>query len=231
MKARILLVEDEENFGLVLKNYLELSEYSVDLAPDGDVGFAKFKSNQYDLGILDVMMPRRDGFTLAKDIRKFNTELPLIFLTARGEKEDQIKGYQVGGDDYLTKPFDTEVLLLKIEAILGRRSFKVAREEKISIGNFEYFPAKRELIFPGETIKLSPKENALLELLHKYVNRVMPRSEALHKIWGSEDYFTTRSMDVYVTKLRKKLSMDAGIGIENIHGTGYILQVTEERAR
>ncbi|MGB6037484.1 MAG: response regulator transcription factor, partial [Cryomorphaceae bacterium] len=200
MKARILLVEDEENFGLVLKNYLELSDYSVDLAPDGDVGFAKFKSNPYDLGILDVMMPRRDGFTLAKDIRKINTALPLIFLTARGEKEDHIKGYRVGGDDYLTKPFDTEVLLLKIEAILSRRNVKIGKEEKILLGNFEYFPSKRELLFENKSSKLSPKENALLVLLHHYANRVMPRSEALNKIWGSEDYFTTRSMDVYVAK-------------------------------
>lgn len=224
MRARILLVEDEENFGLVLKNYLELSDYSVDLAPDGDVGFAKFKSNTYDLGILDVMMPRRDGFTLAKDIRKLNTELPLIFLTARGEKADHVKGYQVGGDDYLTKPFDSEVLLLKIEAILSRRTTIHRREERISLGDFDYSPSKRELTFKGDVIKLSPKENALLELLHSYTNRVMPRSEALNKIWGSEDYFTTRSMDVYIAKLRKKLSVDQRLTIENIHGSGYILR-------
>ncbi|MCZ4410126.1 response regulator transcription factor [Cryomorphaceae bacterium 1068] len=226
MKARILLVEDEENFGLVLKNYLELSDYTVDLAPDGDVGFAKFKSNSYDLGILDVMMPLRDGFTLAKDIRKINTELPLIFLTARSEKEDHIKGYQVGGDDYLTKPFDSEVLLLKIEAILGRRNYNAKSEERIWLGEFEYLPSKRELKYHSDTTKLSPKENELLNLLNSYSNRVMPRSEALNKIWGNEDYFTTRSMDVYIAKLRKKLSKDQKISIENIHGSGYILTIS-----
>jgi len=229
MRAKILLVEDEENFGLVLKNYLELSDYSVDLAPDGDVGFAKFKSNTYDLGILDVMMPRRDGFTLAADIRRLNNELPLIFLTARGEKKDQIKGYQVGGDDYLTKPFDSEVLLLKIEAILSRRITIQKTEEHISLGEFDYSPSKRELTFKGDVIKLSPKENALLELLCSYANRVMPRSEALNKIWGSEDYFTTRSMDVYIAKLRKKLSGDQKISIDNIHGSGYILGISKSK--
>jgi len=225
MKARILLVEDEENFGLVLKNYLELSDYFVDWAPDGDVGYAKFKSNKYDLVILDVMMPLRDGFTLAKDIRKLDSNLPLIFLTARGEKQDHIKGYQAGGDDYLKKPFDTEVLLLKIEAILGRKGFRMPKKEPVSMGVFDYFPSKRELVHNDKTIKLSPKESALLELFHHHINKVTPRSEALQKIWGTEDYFTTRSMDVYVTKLRKKLSLDSELTIENVHGRGYILHV------
>jgi DNA-binding response OmpR family regulator len=224
MKGRILLVEDEANFGQVLKSYLELSDYRVDLATDGDVGYSRFKSSEFDLCILDVMMPKRDGFSLAEDIRKIDRRVPLIFLTARGEKEDQIKGYRSGADDYLTKPFDSEVLLLKIERILERNG-EEKKPEVLEIGRYRYSPAKRLLELGDHSEKLSPKEGALLEMLVRYTNRVMPRSEALIKIWKNDDYFTTRSMDVYVAKLRKKLERDEAIQIENVHGTGYILHV------
>jgi len=225
MKAKILLVEDEENFGQVLKSYLQLADYTVEWVSDGDLGYARFKSGSYDLCIFDVMMPKRDGFTLAEDVRKLNAQIPIIFLTARGEKEDQIKGYRSGGDDYLTKPFDSELLLLKIEVILSRFQAKIKRRENVRIGQYKWNSGRRELLFGGEVIKLSPKERDLLNLLIAYKNEVMPRSEALLKIWKAEDYFTTRSMDVYITKLRKKLSADKKIEIENIHGAGYIMHV------
>ncbi|MEM9053337.1 MAG: response regulator transcription factor [Bacteroidota bacterium] len=228
MKARILLVEDEENFGMVLKNYLELSDYSVDLAVDGDLGYSRFKTGNYDLIIMDVMMPHRDGFTLAKDIRKLNQHIPIIFLTARGEKEDYVNGYRSGADDYLTKPFDSEVLLLKISAILSRLSTAPSSAiDKYELGDYEFFPSLRELKSGVEVERLSPKENDLLLLLSKYKNRVMPRDEALITIWHNDDYFSKRSMDVYVTKLRKKLSGDQSLTIENIHGKGYILRIPE----
>ncbi len=228
MKAKILLVEDEENFGQVLKSYLELADYSVELAQDGDLGYSRFKSGTYDLCIFDVMMPKRDGFTLAADVRKLNQEIPIVFLTARGEKEDQVKGYKTGADDYLTKPFDSEVLLLKIEAILARRGGTKPQAEILEIGHYRFKPRERMLDLNGNSERLSPKEGALLEMLIQHVNSVMPRSEALLKIWNNEDYFTTRSMDVYVAKLRKKLERDSRIRIENIHGTGYILHVGSE---
>ena len=226
MKAKILLVEDEENFGQVLRSYLELAEYQVDLAIDGDVGYSRFKSGEYDLCIFDVMMPKRDGFSLAEDVRKINSQIPIVFLTARGEKEDQIKGYRSGADDYLTKPFDSELLLLKIEAILKRREATNAAPERLEIGDYIYFRGKRSLEHQKKVEKLSRKEGALLEMLFEYANRVMPRSEALLKIWKNDDYFTTRSMDVYVAKLRKKLGKDPKISIENVHGTGYILHIS-----
>jgi len=232
MKAKILLVEDEENFGMVLKNYLELSDYSVDLAVDGDLGYSRFKTGSYDLIIMDVMMPYRDGFTLAKDIRKLNQQIPIIFLTARGEKEDYLNGYRSGADDYITKPFDSEVLLLKISAIFSRMiSAPSSSVEKYDLGNYEFFPSLRELKCGVEVEKLSPKENELLQLLSKYQNRVMPRDEALISIWHNDDYFSKRSMDVYVTKLRKKLSRDRNLFIENVHGKGYVLRVLTKEAQ
>lgn len=226
MNGRILLVEDEANFGQVLKSYLELADYHVDLATDGDLGFSRFKSAEFDLCILDVMMPKRDGFSLAEDIRKIDRKIPLIFLTARGEKEDLIKGYRSGADDYLTKPFDSEVLLLKIKRILERHGAE-EQPESLDIGRYRYSPAKRLLELGDKSEKLSPKEGSLLEMLVRYANRVMPRSEALIKIWNNDDYFTTRSMDVYVAKLRKKMARDEKISIENVHGTGYVLKIEE----
>jgi len=228
MKAHLLLVEDEENFGSVLKNYLELSGYSVDLAEDGNVGVSKFKGGQYDLCILDVMMPFKDGFAVAKEIRSRNKQIPIIFLTAKGEKEDQLKGYRAGGDDYLTKPFDTEVLLLKLQRILERVKGDVILENKeLSIGSFSFNPSTRILSINGAEERLSPKEGRLLHLLYKYKNSTLPRQIALTEIWNNDDYFATRSMDVYIAKLRKKLKPDSSIEIENIHSSGYIMRINE----
>jgi two-component system, OmpR family, response regulator len=226
-KKKILLVEDDPNFGIVLKDYLALSGYTVTHAKDGLEGFIEFKNNDFDLCILDVMMPRKDGFSLATDIRKNNKEIPIIFLTARSMKEDILKGYQVGADDYLNKPFDSEVLLHKINAILVRKNVATDTEEEtfeFQIGGFHLNSKLRQLTFKGnESIKLSPKENKLLRLLALHKDDLMPRELALTKIWREDNYFTSRSMDVYIAKLRRYLKEDEGVEIINIHGEGFRL--------
>jgi two-component system, OmpR family, response regulator len=224
---RILLVEDDPNFGTVLKDYLSLNDYKVTLAKDGLEGLIMFKNDDFDLCILDVMMPRKDGFSLAKDIRSTNSEVPIIFLTARTMKEDVLKGYQSGGDDYLNKPFDSEVLLYKIKAILQRKETEQTIEEDVfeyKIGKFEFNSKLRHLSFDGGEIqKLSPKESKLLKLLATHKNDLMPRELALTKIWRDDNYFTSRSMDVYIAKLRKYLKPDPNVEILNIHGEGFRL--------
>lgn len=224
---RILLVEDDPNFGTVLKDYLSLNDYKVTLAKDGLEGLIMFKNDDYDLCILDVMMPRKDGFSLAKDIRANNTEIPIIFLTAKTMKEDVLKGYQVGADDYLNKPFDSEVLLYKIKAILQRKEKDQNIEEDIfefKIGKFDFNSKLRHLSFDGnEPQKLSPKESKLLKMLALHKNDLMPRELALTKIWRDDNYFTSRSMDVYIAKLRKYIRDDENVEILNIHGEGFRL--------
>ncbi len=224
-KNRILLVEDDPNFGTVLKDYLSLNDYDVTHAKDGLEGLIMFKNHDFDLCILDVMMPRKDGFSLAKDIRGTNTEIPIIFLTAKTMKEDILKGYQAGADDYLNKPFDSEVLLLKIKAILQRKETEKSTEDdtfEFKIGKFDFNSKLRQLSFDGgEMRKLSPKENKLLKLLTIYKNDLMPRELALTKIWRDDNYFTSRSMDVYIAKLRKYLKEDENVEILNIHGEGF----------
>tara|TARA_B110000967_G_scaffold207064_1_gene255440 strand:+ start:25067 stop:25765 length:699 start_codon:yes stop_codon:yes gene_type:complete len=226
-KKRILLVEDDPNFGIVLKDYLSLSNYSVILAKDGVEGLIEFKNNDFDLCILDVMMPRKDGFTLAQDIRKSNKEIPIIFLTAKTMKEDILRGYQVGADDYLNKPFDSEVLLYKINAMMLRKTKENDAEEELfefEIGGFYLNSKLRQLSYQKEApIKLSPKENKLLKLLAIHKNDLMSRELALTKIWRDDNYFTSRSMDVYIAKLRKYLKNDPNVEIINIHGEGFRL--------
>jgi len=224
---RILLVEDDPNFGTVLKDYLSLNDYNVTLAKDGLEGLIMFKNDDYDLCILDVMMPRKDGFTLAKDIRGTNSEVPIIFLTAKTMKEDVLKGYQAGADDYLNKPFDSEVLLYKIKVILQRKEGEQNVEEEtfeFKIGKFNFNSKLRHLSFNNnEPQKLSPKESKLLKMLAIYKNDLMPRELALTKIWRDDNYFTSRSMDVYIAKLRKYLKFDENVEILNIHGEGFRL--------
>ncbi len=222
-KKHILLVEDEENFGTVLKNYLELSNYAVTHAINGKLGLTAFRQASYDLCIFDVMMPEMDGFTLAREIRKFNTDVPILFLTAKTQKHDMIEGYQIGGDDYITKPFDTEVLLLKINAVLSRKSSLVEQPCKHTIGLFNFNADTRELSLENVIQKLSPKEAKLLQLLCENRNEVVSRDLALNNIWGDNNYFTTRSMDVFITKLRKHLKADTSIEIINVHGNGFRL--------
>jgi len=224
---RILLVEDDPNFGTVLKDYLSLNDYKVTLAKDGLEGLIMFKNDDFDLCIFDVMMPRKDGFSLAKDVRATNSEVPIIFLTAKTMKEDVLKGYQAGADDYLNKPFDSEVLLYKIKAILQRKENEQTLEEEMfefKIGKFDFNSKLRHLTFEGgEPQKLSPKESKLLKMLATHKNDLMPRELALTKIWRDDNYFTSRSMDVYIAKLRKYLKFDANVEILNIHGEGFRL--------
>ena len=229
---KILLVEDDPNFGTVLRDYLAMNDYEVTHAKNGMEGFEKFKKDDFDLCILDVMMPYKDGFTLAKEIREKNQEVPIIFLTAKALKEDVLKGYKVGADDYLNKPFDSEVLLMKIKAIIQRKSTDSIADSKqfeFKIGNFHLNSKLRFLTFKNEApIKLSPKENELLRLLALHKNDLMPRELALTRIWRDDNYFTSRSMDVYIAKLRKYLSKDDGVEIINIHGEGFRLVIKSE---
>ncbi len=227
---KILVVEDDPNFGSILRDYLSLNSYSVSLAKNGVEGYEKFKKNNYDLCILDVMMPFKDGFTLAKEIREKNNNIPIIFLTAKTLKEDVLKGFKLGADDYLSKPFDSDVLLAKIKVILNRQSsieIPESEEYKFVIGNF-LFNSKLRILTNhkiNKSIKLSPKENQLLKLLILHLNDLMPREIALNKIWRDDNYFTSRSMDVYIAKLRKYLKTDPNIEIINIHGEGFQLIV------
>lgn len=224
---KILLVEDDPNFGTVLKDYLALNDYNVTHAKDGIEGLIMYKNNDYDLCILDVMMPRKDGFTLANDIRSNDKEIPIIFLTAKTMKDDVLRGYQVGADDYLNKPFDSEVLLYKIKAILQRKESDTAAENEqfeFTIGNFFFNSKLRHLSQDNkDPQKLSPKESKLLRLLALHKNDLMPRELALTKIWRDDNYFTSRSMDVYIAKLRKYLKDDDQVEILNIHGEGFRL--------
>lgn len=222
---QILLVEDDPNFGAVLRDYLELHDFEVVLAKDGQQGLQAFKGLEADICILDVMMPHKDGFTLAGEIKEINPEMPLIFLTAKSLKEDMLKGYQVGADDYIVKPFDSELLLYKIKAILNRRNQGKEEEERteFEIGNYTFHSETRELKNAQVQHTLSPKEGALLGLLASNKNHLVSRSEALKKIWKDENYFTGRSMDVYVAKLRKHLSYDSSVAIINVHSEGFRL--------
>ncbi len=226
---KILLVEDDQNFGAILKDYLTLNDFDVTLAKNGMEGFEKFKKDTYDLCILDVMMPYKDGYTLAKEIREKNKDVPIIFLTAKSMKEDVLKGYKVGADDYLNKPFDSEVLLMKIKAIIQRKAVDTKNDHvkfEFQIGNFHLNSKLRFLTYKDEEpIKLSPKENELLKMLTLHENDLMPRELALTKIWRDDNYFTSRSMDVYIAKLRKYLKRDDEVEILNIHGEGFRLVV------
>jgi two-component system OmpR family response regulator len=222
----IFLVEDDLSFGAVLKSYLEINDYSVTWVDDGKYAVDRFRSGKYHICILDVMLPNVDGFTIGKEIRTLDKDIPMVFLTAKALKEDILKGYNLGADDYITKPFDTEVLLCKISAIIKRQTTNPATDEVFfTIGSYR-FDSKLRQIQRGDIIqKLSPKESDLLKLLCQNKNELLPRETALRKIWGDDGYFTARSMDVFVTKLRKFLSDDPNIEIRNIHGSGFLLEV------
>lgn len=224
-KYKILLCEDDQNLGMVLKNYLELNDYDVTLERDGRLGLAAFQREKYDICLLDVMMPNMDGFTVAEEIRDIDPDMPLFFLSAKTMKEDIIKGYKLGADDYITKPFDSEVLLLKIKAILKRNEDlnKESENMQFDLGSYHFNPRLRELSHDGKTQTLSPKENELLKMLAEHKNDLLAREKALKKIWGSDTYFNGRSMDVYIAKLRKYLKGDDEIEIVNIHGNGFRL--------
>ena len=227
INKKILLVEDDINFGNILKEYLSLNDYDITLAKNGIEGFEKFKKENFDLCILDVMMPYKDGFTLAKEIREENSHIPIFFLTAKNLKEDVLKGFKAGADDYMTKPFDSDVLLAKIKVILNRKNLifePVDDTFEFSFSDFSFNSKLRFIKYKGgESIKLSPKESQLLRLLVLHINDLLPREVALNKIWRDDNYFTSRSMDVYIAKLRKFLSADEKVQILNIHGEGFRL--------
>ncbi len=230
IKSKILLVEDDTNFGKVLKNYLELNDYVVELARDGILGLAAFRREKFDLCILDVMMPNLDGFSLAEEIRNIDLDVPLFFLTAKNMKDDILNGYRLGADDYILKPFDSEILLSKIKAIIKRNADAVEKQNEnfeFIIGKFTFNSKLRELKISDIIHTLSPKENDLLKMLAEHINDLLPREQALKKIWGSDTYFNGRSMDVYIAKLRKFLKDDDKVEIVNIHGNGFRLVVSE----
>lgn len=235
-KAKILLVEDDPNLSLVLTDYLEMLDYEIFHAKDGADGYRAFKTKSFDLIILDIMMPKKDGFTLAEEIRSTNSQVPIIFLTAKSMKDDRIKGFQVGGDDYITKPFSTEELSLRISAILKRTQVNLLdtvqeNDDIYMIGQYS-FDYKNMLLKIGENKRtLTRKEASLLKLLCLHKNKLLPREKALTTIWGENDYFIGRSMDVFIAKLRKYLKEDPAISITNVHGTGFKLEVSTDSAK
>jgi DNA-binding response OmpR family regulator len=231
-KINILLAEDDPNLGFLLKTYLEKKNYQVKWVENGDDGLAEIVNNKFDLCLLDVMMPKKDGFTLAKDIQQSNLNVPIIFLTAKSMEEDTLKGFKLGADDYLTKPVSMEILTARIEAVLRRtqtdsNANKISLSKEIKIGNFNYFPEKSKLILGDFEQKFTPKENQLVKLLVENINQTISRSFALKLIWGNDTYFNARSMDVYMTKLRKMFKDDPKVQIINLHGEGFKLQVED----
>jgi DNA-binding response OmpR family regulator len=226
-QIKILLVEDDPNFGSVLKNYLELNSYYVKLSTDGSSGLESFLSDTFDLCILDVMMPKKDGFTLAEEIRHQDKTTPIIFLTAKTMKDDMLRGFRTGADDYITKPFDSEVLLHKLSAILRRSAKGKAQfnENEFAIGKYNFHYDDRLIKSNGSEQRLSPKEAELLKLLCQHMGEILPRTKALKMIWGDDTYFNGRSMDVFITRLRKLFKDDPAIDIINIHGKGFRMMV------
>ncbi|MBX7052496.1 MAG: response regulator transcription factor [Flavobacteriales bacterium] len=227
---KILLVEDDLNLGFVIQDTLKMEGFKVHLCKDGKEGLLQFNKEEYDLCLLDVMMPKKDGFSLAEDIRKINQNIPVVFLTAKGMAEDKIRGLKLGADDYITKPFSSEELILRIKAIL-KRNPKYRDESKSKsrfiIGNFQFDASNFELSIGEEKRKLTKKEAELLKLLAEHQGQVIEREILANMIWGDDSYFVGRSMDVFITKLRKYLSVDPNIAITNVHGVGFRLEVKD----
>lgn len=225
-KKKILLVEDDTNLGNLLQDSLELKNYEVTLRRNGDDGLTEFKAGKYDMCIFDVMMPKKDGFTLAKDVRKLNTGVPIIFLTAKAMKEDTIEGLKLGADDYLTKPFSMEELTLRMENIFKRLPREEESEQQqFKIGLFDFDNVSRNLKLGDKVTKLTTKESELLKMLAAHQDKILEREIALNSVWGTDSYFAGRSMDVYIAKLRKYLKEDPNVEILNVHGTGFKLLV------
>ena len=226
-KTKLLLAEDDENLGLLLKEYLVAKGFEADLYPDGEAAYNGFMKEHYDICILDIMMPKKDGFTLAKDVRIVNPDIPIIFLTAKNLKDDVLEGFKLGADDYITKPFSMEELIFRLEAILRRTSqeSKTSAQQVFTLGKYS-FDTRKQILSDGEkTVKLTTKESDLLKLLCQNANKVLERNYALKSIWIDDNYFNARSMDVYITKLRKHLKDESSVEIINVHGKGYKLIV------
>ena len=228
-KTKLLLAEDDENLGLLLREYLVAKGYDATLFPDGETAYRGFTKGRYDICILDIMMPQKDGFTLAKDIRIVNPDIPIIFLTAKNLKEDVIEGFKLGADDYITKPFSMEELIFRIEAILRRTSqeSQLSLQQIFTLGRYTLDTHKQTLTDRDNVVKLTTKEVDLLKLLCQNANKILERNYALKAIWIDDNYFNARSMDVYITKLRKHLKDDPSIEIINVHGKGYKLIIEE----
>lgn len=224
-KIKILLAEDDSNLGMLLNSYLAVKNFDVKLCPNGIIALDTFMSESFNLCILDIMMPEMDGLTLAREIRLINPEIPVIFLTAKNQEEDIIEGFRIGADDYISKPFSMEELLYRIEAVLRRSgsSSQVKKDEIYKIGEYDFDSLNQVLTFHGDSIKLTTKESELLELLCRQGKEILERNHALKTIWIDDNYFNARSMDVYITRLRKYLRNDPRVRILNIHGKGYKL--------
>jgi hypothetical protein len=224
--TKILLVEDDDSLGFVVKDNLEKEGYEIDLQVTGKAGQKAFQQHPYDIFIMDVMLPEMDGFTLAEYIRSTGSEVPIIFLTAKSLKEDRIKGLKLGADDYLTKPFSIEELILRIEAILKRTGKKTIQAIPIhSLGKYTFDTKNLKLIFEEKSLELTRREADLLEFLVKHKNETLSRDKILIAIWGDDDYFKGRSLDVFITRLRKYLAQDPSIKLSNVHGVGFRLEV------
>lgn len=224
-KIKLLLAEDDENLGLLLREYLIAKGFEATLFPDGEAAFKGFMKDHFDICILDIMMPKKDGFTLARDIRMVNNDIPLIFLTAKNMKDDVIEGFKLGADDYITKPFSMEELIFRIEAILRRTSqdSQSLSQQIYKLGRYTFDTRKQTLTNGEDVVKLTTKESDLLKLLCQNANKVLERNFALKSIWIDDNYFNARSMDVYITKLRKHLKDEPTVEIINVHGKGYKL--------
>jgi len=230
-QATLLLVEDDQNLGFVIQDALKRKGYTVHLARDGKEGLRQFNERPYDLCVLDVMLPHKDGFSLAEDIRMTNTQVPIVFLTAKSQTEDRIAGFKAGGDDYLTKPFSHEELVLRIEAILRRtrgRTEDPRDKHHFEVGDYTFDHRNLMLSHPEEERKLTKKEAEVLRLLCMHQDQVLPRELVLNMVWGDDTYFLGRSLDVFISRLRKYLRADPKVAIVNVHGVGFKLQVDRE---
>lgn len=224
MNEKILLVEDNETLGYILKEYLEMKGFDVDLAIDGTQGLRRFQKSPFDLCILDVMMPEMDGFELAKEIKTISMDMPIIFLTAKALKVDVLKGFNIGADDYIVKPVNEEELVARIKAVLRRsHSMKETADLTYEVGCYRFDFANQKLFLEDEVKMLTEKEAKLLKLLCEYKGRLLPRQKVLKSLWNNNDYFTRRSMDVFISRLRKYLSKDEHIQIKNVYGSGFIM--------
>ncbi len=226
-KIKVLVVEDDPNLGTLLSEYLNAKGYASTLATDGNQGYETYRTGSFDFLILDVMMPFKDGLTLAREIRGTDPDVPILFLTAKSMKEDTLEGFKAGADDYMTKPFSMEELLARMQAILKRSggSVETTEQSTYKVGGYEFDYHKQQLFYEGKSFKLTTKENELMKLLCKNSNSVLERTQALKAIWGDDNYFNGRSMDVYVAKLRKHLKKDPSVEIINVHGKGFKLMI------
>ena len=226
-RPKILLAEDDLNLGVLLVDYLETEGFDVKLCKDGELALKTFQNNEFDLCLLDVMMPKVDGFAVAKEIREKNKKIPFIFITAKSLKEDKLKGYNLGADDYITKPFDEEELLWKIKAVIRRmpENKSVAKVDVISLGKYSFDYTNQSIALAGHTKRMTERESDILHYLAKHRNRIIKREDMLKELWGENDYFLGRSLDVFITKIRKYIKEDQTLSIENVFKVGFIFNV------